>query len=37
MQLPSAMRGGLGSLFRASQTFNPQQLTKRASLSRLTR
>ena len=32
--LPSAMRGGLNSLFRASQTFNPQNL-KRGSLGRL--
>ena len=32
--LPGAMRGGLNSLFRASQTFNPQNL-KRGSLGRL--
>ena len=33
IQLPGAVRGGLESLFRASQTFNPQNL-KRSSLGR---
>lgn len=33
IQLPNAVRGGLESLFRASQTFNPQNL-KLSSLGR---
>jgi len=35
VQLPSAMRGGLESLFRASQAFNPQSL-KPGRLARIT-
>ncbi len=33
MQLPGAVRGGLESLFRASQTFSPHHM-KRSSLGR---